>query len=89
MIELSGLEIFLAVMLAGMGTVLFVTSAVAWKRTGSVKIGLVSMALLIFTIKGIYLSFATLSCGWIPESTAMLVLDISVIALIYFSILKG
>ena len=89
MIELSGLEIFLAVMLAGMGTVLFVTSAIAWKRTGSMKIGLVSMALLIFTIKGTYLSFTAISYGWMAESTAMLVLDISVIALIYFSILKG
>ncbi len=76
-------------LLACLSGILFITSAIAWKRTGSMKIGLVSMALLIFTIKGIYLSFATLSCGWIPESTAMLVLDISVIALIYFSILKG
>lgn len=83
------MEIFLSVLLACLSGILFITSGIAWKRTGSIKIGLVSIALLIFTIKGVYLSFTTLNYGWMAESTTMLLLDISVIVLIYFSILKG
>jgi hypothetical protein len=86
---LTELELFLGALLACLGAILFLTSLIAWKRTGSMKIGLISLALLVFTLKGIYLTYTALSAGWMAENTAMLVLDISVIALIYFSVLKG
>ncbi len=86
---MTELELFLGALLAGLATLLFLTSLVAWKRTGSIKIGLVSMALLVFSMKGLYLTYTGVAYGWMAESTLMLVMDISVIALIYFSVLKG
>jgi hypothetical protein len=85
---LSELEIFLGVLLACLSALLFITSMIAWKRTGSIKIGLVSMALLIFTIKGIYLSFTGIYYGWMSEDDLMLLLDLSVVVMIYLSVLK-
>ena len=86
---MTELELFLGALLAGLGTLLFLTSLIAWKRTGSIKIGLISMALLVFTLKGIYLTYTGITSGWMAENTEMLLIDIAVIALIYFSVLKG
>ncbi len=86
---MNEIELFLGALLTGLSTVLFLTSLVAWKRTGSLKIGFVAMALFVFVIKGAYMVSSALSEGKIPEDFTMLLLDFSVIALIYLSVLKG
>ncbi|GEM_PF-2739018 len=86
---MSGFELFLGALLGGLATLLFLTSLIAWKRTGSIKIGLISMALLALAVKGAYLTYTGMFYGWMAESTYMLIMDIAVIVLIYLSVLKG
>ncbi len=86
---MNEIELFLGALLAGLSTVLFLTSLVAWKRTGSLKIGFVALALFVFMMKGMYVVFLALSEGKMPEDFTMLLLDFSAIALIYLSVLKG
>lgn len=86
---MNDIELFLGALLAGLSALLFLTSALAWKRTGSVKIGFVAAALLMFTVKGLYMLLLGISGENSPENFPMLILDFSVIALLYLSVLKG
>ena len=87
--NLTGLQLFLGALLAGIATLLFLISTVAWRRTKSMKIGLISLAFLIFSLKGIYLTYTGMLYGWMAENTLMLIMDMGAIALMYFSVLKG
>ena len=86
---MNDFELFLGALLAGLSALLFLTSVIAWKRTGSIKIGFVAMALMAFTVKGLYIVFAGISGAGSPENFPLLILDFSVIALLYLSVLKG
>ncbi len=86
---MNDIELFLGALLAGLSALLFLTSLLAWKRTGSLKIGLVAAALLMFTVKGLYVVSLGISGKNSPEDFFMLILDFSVIVLLYLSVLKG
>ncbi len=81
-------EVFLMALLAGLSAVLSLIGFISWKRTGSLKIALVAGALLLFTIKGIYMSCIAISDGEIMESLPLLIIDVSAVGLLYLSILK-
>ena len=81
-------EVFLMVLLAGLSAVLSVAGLISWKRSGSLKIGLVATALLIFTLKGVYLSYMALSQSVLLESLPLLLMDVIAVGLLYLSVLK-
>ena len=81
-------EVFLMVLLAGLSAVLSLIGLISWKRTRSLKIGLVALALLFFTVKGLYMSFAAISSGEILENLPLLIIDVSAVGLLYLSVLK-
>ncbi len=82
------IEIFLMVLLAGLSAVLCLTGIISWKRTGSLKIGLVAVALFIFMIKGIYMSYYGIAGGVSLEPAELLLMDVLVVGMLYFSVLK-
>ena len=82
------LEIFLMVLLAGLSAVLALIGFISWKRSGSLKIGLVAIALLIFAVKGSYMAYNAVSSGVLMESTGLLLMDVLVVGLLYLSVLK-
>jgi len=81
---------FVAVCLAGFAMIQAIVGFVSYRRTGRNKMLLVSLAFCIFSIKGVYAlislytTFQPLGVPTLP----MLVLDLSIVALLYLSILK-
>lgn len=84
------LETFLTILLAGLALLLFAVSMLSYRRVGSVKILLVSLAFLVFFIKALILIGALMIGSWNDWGMRweLLLLDVMVIVLLYLSIAR-
>ena len=77
------ITLFLSILIAGLSTILFIVSMISTARLRNIKFLLVGSAFLVFAIKGLLLFFEFL----VQENIAM-ILDIVIIVLLYFAIVK-
>jgi len=79
-----------AVCLAGFACIQALVGLMSYRRTGKRKLLLISLAFIIFTIKGIYATlsaFALIDFGVEPD-LYMLLVDLIIVILLYLSIIK-
>ncbi len=81
---------FIAVCLAGFALIQASVGMISYRRTGKDKLLLISAAFCLFSIKGIYalISLYTTFQPFGVPTLSMLAVDLSIIALLYISILK-
>jgi hypothetical protein len=88
---MDDLDLFFRVALLGFSLILFVISAVTYKRIGSRRLLLVSLAFAMFFVKGLLLT-AGLFVDSIGDNfdSSMLVtmLDFAIMAFLYLSVVK-
>jgi hypothetical protein len=88
---MDNLEIFFSVALLGFSLILFVISAVTYKRVGSRRLLLVSAAFGMFLVKG-FLLILGLVVGSIGKvfnaSVLMIMVDFAILAFLYLSVVK-
>ncbi len=84
------IETFLTILLAGLSLLLFAVSLLSYRRVGSVKILIVSLAFLAFFMKALVLVGALMIGSW--EEWGMrwelLLFDVMIIVLLYLSIAR-
>ncbi|UCH72302.1 MAG: hypothetical protein JSW62_01785 [Thermoplasmatales archaeon] len=77
------ITLFLNILIAGFSLLLFIVSIAAYYRLRATKLLLASVAFLAFTVKGLLLITEILS-----QDRLVLVIDLIVLILLYFSIIK-
>ena len=88
---MDNLQLFFTVALMGFSLILFVISAIAYKRIGSPRLLLVSLAFCLFFIKGILLMlglFVEAVDEVIYSSVWIIILDFGIMAFLYLSIVR-
>lgn len=88
---MNNLELFFTVALMGFSLILFVISAIAYKRIGSPRLMLVSLAFCIFFVKGFLLTlglFVDAVSEVIYSSVWIIILDFGIMAFLYLSVVK-
>lgn len=81
--RMDDILLLLSILITGFSLLLFFVSMISYLKLRVSKFILIGIAFLGFTIKGILLLFEFISQGQIP-----LILDLFVIILIYFAIIK-
>jgi len=72
--------------------VLSVISILAYKRSGKGKLLLVSIAFILFFVKGLWLTYSLFNIprdSWAPFLIPVAILDCLILILLYISLLKG
>ena len=77
------ITLFLSILIAGLAGLLFVVSAAAYKRLRAGKLLIINLAFLMFVIKGLLIIFEIIS-----QERIGLILDITIIVLLYFAVIK-
>ncbi len=77
------ITLFLSILIAGLSAILFIVSMISTARLRKIKLLLVGTAFIAFIIKGLLLTFE-----YISQDQIGMVLDIVVILLLYFAIIK-
>lgn len=88
---MNNLELFFTVALMGFSLILFMISAIAYKRIGSPRLLLVSLAFCIFFMKGLLLTlglFVDAIREVIYSSIWIIILDFGIMAFLYLSVVK-
>ena len=88
---MNNLEIFFRVALMGFSLILFVISAITYRRVQRTKLLLVSLAFALFFIKGLMLTLGLFidSIGDVFSASVLLtMLDFGIMVFLYFSIVK-
>jgi hypothetical protein len=88
---MDNLEIFFRVALLGFSLILFVISAVTYKRIGRRRLLLVSLAFAMFFVKGLLLTMGMFidSIGGVFDSTVLVTMvDFAIMAFLYLSVVK-
>ena len=88
---MDDLEIFFRVALLGFSLILFAISAVTYKRIGSRRLLLVSLAFAMFFVKGLLLTLGLFvdSIGDNFDSSMLVtMLDFAIMAFLYLSVVK-
>jgi hypothetical protein len=88
---MDNLDMFFRVALLGFSLILFVISAVTYKRIGSKRLLLVSLAFAMFFVKGLLLTlgFFVDSIGDNFDSSMLVtMLDFAIMAFLYLSVVK-
>ena len=88
---MDNLQLFFTVALMGFSLILFVISAIAYKRIGSPRLMLVSLAFCIFFMKGLLLTlglFVDAIDEVIYSSVWIIILDFGIMAFLYLSVVK-
>ena len=88
---MDDLEIFFRVALLGFSLILFVISAVTYKRIGSRRLLLVSAGFGLFFVKGLLLTLGLFvdSIGDVFDTTVLVtILDFAIMAFLYLSVVK-
>lgn len=82
------IEAFLVILLAGLSMLLFVVSLVSYRRVGSKRFLLVSLAFLLFFTKALVLIASLLMNRWeeMGMKAEFLVLDVIIVVMFYLSI---
>ena len=87
----NNLELFFTVALLGFSLILFVISAITYKRIGSKRLLLVSAAFCMFMVKGLLLLVGLFvdSIGRVfNASVLMIMVDFAILAFLYLSVVK-
>ncbi|MCK5037582.1 MAG: hypothetical protein KAS16_00650 [Thermoplasmata archaeon] len=86
---MSNAEIFFKVGLMGFSLILFVISAISWKRIRSQRLLFVTLAFCLFFIKGLILTVGIFyeNVGF-EMSTEAIMLDFAILILLYLGIAK-
>jgi len=72
--------------------VLSVISILAYRRSGKGKLLLVSIAFILFFVKGLWLTYSLFNIpigSWAPFLIPVAILDCLILILLYISLLKG
>ena len=77
------ITLFLSILIAGLSTLLFIVSAASYYRLRVLKLLIINLAFLAFIIKGILLSLE-----YISQARFGLILDLTIIILLYFAVVK-
>ncbi len=88
---MDNLELFFTVALLGFSTILFVISAVTYKRIGSRRLLLVSAAFGMFLVKGLLLLLGLFveSIGDVFHASVFVIMgDFAILAFLYLSVVK-
>ncbi len=88
---MDNLEIFFRVALLGFSLILFAISAVTYKRIGSRRLLLVSLAFAMFFVKGLLLTLGLFvdSIGDnFGSSVLVTMVDFAIMAFLYLSVVK-
>jgi hypothetical protein len=87
----DNLKLFFGVALLGFSLILFVISAVTYKRIGSRRLLLVSLAFAMFFVKGLLLTLGLFvnSIGNVFGSDVLVTMvDFAIMAFLYLSVVK-
>ncbi len=84
------IETFLTILLAGLSLLLFVVSALSYRRVKNVKILFVSLAFMLFFIKSLVLIGSLLADTWDDWGMRweLLLFDVIIIVMLYLSIAR-
>jgi ABC-type cobalamin transport system permease subunit len=89
---MDNVTLFFTVALMGFSLILFVISAITYKRVGTTRLLLVSAAFGIFFLKGLLLTLGLFFPDPIGEvfkaSVALTILDFGIMAFLYLSVAK-
>lgn len=88
---MNNLEIFFRVALMGFSLILFVVSAITYRRVKRTKLLLVSLAFALFFVKGLMLTLGLFinSIGDVFQSSVLVtMLDFGIMLFLYFSVVK-
>jgi hypothetical protein len=88
---MDNLKLFFGVALLGFSLILFVISAVTYKRIGSRRLLLVSLAFALFFVKGLLLTIGLFvgSIGEVFDSSMLVtMLDFGIMVFLYLSVVK-
>jgi len=88
---MDNLKLFFGVALLGFSLILFVISAVTYKRIGSRRLLLVSLAFAMFFVKGLLLTMGLFvdSIGDVFSSSVLVTMvDFAIMAFLYLSVVK-
>jgi len=88
---MNNLELFLSVALTGFSLILFVISAITYRRVQRTKLLFVSLAFALFLVKGLMLTLGLFidSIGDVFRSSVLVImLDFGIMVFLYFSVVK-
>jgi hypothetical protein len=88
---MDNLKLFFGVALLGFSLILFVISAVTYKRVGRRRLLLVSLAFAMFFVKGLLLTLGLFveSIGDVFDSSMLVtMLDFAIMVFLYLSVVK-
>ena len=88
---MNNLELFLSVALTGFSLILFVISAITYRRVQRTKLLFVSLAFALFFVKGLLLTLGLFvdSIGDVFQSSVLVImLDFGIMVFLYFSVVK-
>ena len=88
---MNNLELFLSVALTGFSLILFVISAITYRRVQRTKLLFVSLAFALFFVKGLMLTLGLFidSIGDVFQSSVLVImLDFGIMLFLYFSVVK-
>lgn len=88
---MDNLELFFTMALMGFSLILFVISAITYKRVKSIRLLLVSAAFGIFFVKGLLLMvglFSDAVSDVFAASIWIIILDFGIMAFLYLSVAK-
>ena len=88
---MNNLEIFFRVALMGFSLILFVISAITYRRVQRTRLLLVSLAFAMFFVKGLMLTlglFIDSINDLFQTSVLVTMLDFGIMVLLYFSVVK-
>jgi hypothetical protein len=85
------LEVFLAGLLLGLSAIMLVAAGVAYRRVGGQRLLFITLAFLVFTIKGAVLLAASFLGGLqasLGVPPAILVFDLAILVMLYLAVAK-
>lgn len=88
---MNNLELFFRVALMGFSLILFVISAITYRRVQRTRLLLVSLAFALFFVKGLMLTLGLFidSIGDVFQTSVLVtMLDFGIMLFLYFSIVK-
>ncbi|RLC80498.1 MAG: hypothetical protein DRI61_05650 [Chloroflexi bacterium] len=88
---MNNLELFLSVALTGFSLILFVISAITYRRVQRTKLLFVSLAFALFLAKGLLLTLGLFidSIGDVFHASVLVtMLDFGIMLFLYFSVVK-
>lgn len=80
---MDDIYLFLTIVMAGLAGLLLIVSFASTYRLKALKLGLVSLAFLMFFIKAILLVFE-----YIVQDEYAVIIDVIILLLLYFSVVK-